>query len=242
MNPEDEAYDRDKPVIGLADSSNEFLGYLDTLLAEVDAASEDSPATQTKVTTSSAATYIQKQSVRHAQVTTHSDTDPDDIESPSNQPGTVACMPGWASGAFQVLMFEISGVSLGVPLVTLAGILKWSDSACRLPGQPVWHLGVLTHRSQRVVAVDTTWLIMPERIEPDREDPGKTGSHLLLIGEGKYGLLIDKIKTTDRLQNRDVRWRHDSDRRSWLAGIITDQLSVLLNVDALLEKIKQHEH
>ncbi|MEN8177573.1 MAG: chemotaxis protein CheW [Pseudomonadota bacterium] len=223
----------------LADSNNEFFSYLDTLLAEVDPSPEKVSGPQTKVTTPSAATYNQEQSNLHEDVDLHSGAGPYDGVTQTNESDAVARIPGWAKAPFQVLMFEVCGVTLAVPLISLTGILKLSGSLCQLPGQPVWHIGVLTNRSQKIVAVDTARLIMPERIDPERAQQAIPGSHLLLIGEGDFGLLIDKIKTTVKMDKGDVRWRHDPGQRSWLAGIIIGQLSVLLNVDALLVMIQE---
>ena len=80
---------------------------------------------------------------------------------------------------------------------------------------------------------------MPERVGPERVNIDRSGSYLLLIGEGKVGLLIDAINTTLKIDNRAVRWRLGSVRQPWLAGIIIERLSILMDVDGLLGMIQK---
>jgi purine-binding chemotaxis protein CheW len=148
-------------------------------------------------------------------------------------------MPRWAKAPFQVLMFEVWGVTLGVTLASLLGILELREAIYRLPGQSVWQLGILTHRQQKIVVIDTASLIMPERVGPERVNIDLSGSYLLLIGGGEVGLLFDAINTTLKIDNRGVRWRLGSVRQPWLAGIIIERLSVLMDVDGLLGMIQK---
>lgn len=239
MKPEEEGQERHNQPVDLADADKDFFNYLDTLLAEIDESAEIESKPQTQVTTSGAATHYQEASTQHQEVDLRPTSGTCDEPTREKRPGEGATIPRWANTPFQVLMFEVCGITLGVPLISLTGILKWNESLCRLPGQPVWHLGVLAHRSQRVVAVDTGRLIMPERIDPEVERQAVSGSHLLLIGEGDFGLLIDKIRTTVKMDKEDVHWRQVAGIQSWWAGIIIGELAVLLNVDALLEMIQE---
>ncbi|MEW8333314.1 MAG: chemotaxis protein CheW, partial [Candidatus Thiodiazotropha sp.] len=58
--------------------------------------------------------------------------------------------------------------------------------------------------------------------------------HLLLIGDGQRALAVDTICNTLMVDKEEVRWRSGSGIRPWYAGIIIQELSVLLDVDGIL--------
>ncbi len=222
----------------LDEADQEFFSYLDTLLAEIDGSFPVASKLQTKVTTPQAATDCQEQSILLEAVEQASDTGSTqgNVQLLASDSGDI---PHWARAPFQVLFFDVCGMTLGVPLVSLTGIMKKHEAFSRMPGQPVWHLGVVPHRQRNVVVVDTSRLIMPERIGPAREALAISGTHLLLIGKGDFGLLIDSIKDTVSMDVRQIRWRSNPVKNTWLAGIIIERLSALLNVDALLGMLQE---
>jgi purine-binding chemotaxis protein CheW len=145
-------------------------------------------------------------------------------------------LPDWAAETFQVLMFMVNGLSLGVPLASLVSIVRWQGiETCAMPGQPAWQRGVLTHQGRLVSVVETALLVMPERAA--RREVGQEG-YLLLVGDGSYGLLVDGISSTQAVRRNGVRW-YNGKRRPWLAGTLVEQLSALLEVDRLLEMLDE---
>ncbi len=152
-------------------------------------------------------------------------------ETPLREP--VEIVPEWGGSRFQCLPFKVRGMNLVVPLTALNSITEWDQDLTRIPGQPDWYLGVFVHRDQRVVVIDTAQLIMPERMDK-ASDKRQRGSHVLIIGDGRWGLACDSLQSPLTLEPQDVRWRRGEGYRSWMAGTVIDQLSVLLNVDALL--------
>lgn len=145
-------------------------------------------------------------------------------------------VPEWAGQPFQTLPFKVRGMNLVVPLTALSSITEWHRDLTQIPGQPDWYLGVLTHRDQHIVVVDTAQLIMPERLQRVAEKRQR-GSHILIIGDGRFGLACDSLQSPLLLNCKDVRWRRGEGYRPWMAGTVIDHLSVLLNVDAMLEMI-----
>jgi purine-binding chemotaxis protein CheW len=57
--------------------------------------------------------------------------------------------------------------------------------------------------------------------------------YVLLIGH-HWGLVVDGLASTARLDVNQVRWRMSADKQSWLAGVIVEQLSILLDAEGLL--------
>lgn len=149
-------------------------------------------------------------------------------------------VPEWGEGTFQCLPFRIRGMNLVVPLTELNSITEWDRELSQIPGQPDWHLGILIHRERRVVVVDIAQLIMPERL--DRASSERTrGSHVLMIGDGSWGIACDSLQSPLTLERASVRWRRGEGYRPWMAGTIIEHLSVLLNVDVILGMIRHKE-
>ncbi len=145
-------------------------------------------------------------------------------------------VPEWANEPFQTLFFKVRGMTLGIPLVALDSIAEWSSELTSLPGQQEWNLGVLVHRDQRVVVVDTAQLIAPERLSAAAGE-SRQGSHVLMVGNGKWGLACDSIQNPQILGKESVRWRRGAGLQPWMAGTVIDRLCILLDVDALLGMI-----
>ena len=143
-------------------------------------------------------------------------------------------VPDGVDEAFQVLLFEVGGIKLGIPLSSLVGILTFSGEASQLPGQPAWSLGVIVNRDEKVVVINSAKLLMPERLD---ENTSVTPQHLLLIGNGHRALAVDRICNTLLVDKEEVRWRSGSGIRPWYAGIIIQELSVLLDVDGVLKML-----
>ena len=222
------------------ESEYEFVSYLDSLLSEIDEMPEISGESVTKVANLDADTRHHRPDPTFPNEPdgdfSSVDTDTSDVVSPD--PAELPILPPWAHAPFQVLMIEIYGTTFGVPLISLREVLLCSDRPCQLPGQPVWQLGVLCHRDQQVVVVDTARLIMPKHSDRPREEWNLSKGYLLVVGEGEVALLIDKFDSRIKMEKQHIRWRCGSNGRRWMAGIIIDELSVLLDVDGLLSDLE----
>ena len=115
---------RNKQRIEQEDPNSEFFSYLDTLLAEIDETAKDVSNTKTKVDTDNADTRIMGESIPATDIDQSLDSGLGKQDAAQIKQHAVYRMPRWAKVSFQVLMFEICGVKLGVPLVSLLGILE----------------------------------------------------------------------------------------------------------------------
>jgi purine-binding chemotaxis protein CheW len=214
---------RSKPVISKVEEPDHALkSYLDTLLLEIEtvpnetvAVKEPPPVADTKV--------------EEAQ-----------ISEPKLEPKTQteqqqeSALPDWVESEFQVLLFKVNGITMGMPLNAMKGILNYNGEASQLPGQPAWSLGVIVNRDEKVVIIDSARFLMPERVTVDTQTEPK---QLLLIGEGDRALAVDTICNTLNVVKDDVRWRNGIHNKPWYAGILIDELSVLLDVDGVLQML-----
>jgi purine-binding chemotaxis protein CheW len=212
----------------LAQADQALVSYLDTLLSEIDEGDGRLVESAVKAALPQADTLEQKAN--------KVDT-PAAVADPAMAPAETPrpSVPDWAELPFQVLLFRVDGVSLAVPLFALCGILPLQEPLSQLPGQPAWTLGVQLNRDTKVVVLDTRRLLMPELDNAQKARPKQT--HLLLIGEGDRGLSVDSLEGTVTLEKEDVRWRGAAGQRPWYAGIIVEKLTVLLDVNGVVEML-----
>jgi purine-binding chemotaxis protein CheW len=211
----------------IAEPDRALKSYLDTLLSEIDDLVVVPPQVEVKEPLCDADIKVEEQTEAATGLASQTEIRP---ENSTLQPN----VPDWVEDTFQVLLFEINGIKLGLPLSSMAGILTFSGEASQLPGQPAWSLGVIVNRDEKVVVINSAKLLMPERMDEDA--PG-TPQHLLLIGDGLRALAVDRICNTLVVEKEEIRWRTGSGIRPWYAGIIIQELSVLLDVDGILKML-----
>lgn len=214
---------REQQTLEQPDSA--LASYLDSLLAEIDG-QVDSPARRQAVKgpTPQADTLLEERVSRAAA----EQTEIVDAEAEA----TLA--PPWAATPFQLLRVTLNGVNLVVPLKSLTGIMPLDGTINHLPGQPPWSLGVAMIHETKVVVVDTRRLLMPTA-----EGEELDYSHLLLIGEGDRGLAVDGISGTMNIDKEAIRWRSRVAQHPWYGGILVEELSVLLDVDGVMEMLRR---
>lgn len=141
--------------------------------------------------------------------------------------------PEWADGDFKALVVRLGSLRFAVPLVCLNSIALLGDdqALAAIPGQPEWHLGVMRYREQKLVVVDPARLLRLQAGEG-------SGSHLLVIGEGRYGLVCGAIEEQLTLRADKVNWRLAADRRDWMLGILPEQMCVLLDTDLIARRLQ----
>ncbi len=222
----------------LANMDRVVQGYLETLLSEAEVRPESAPTEPRSLSKgASSAPGIGSTPVLSS-VSQSVDPEQASERTAGGAPDQrESSLPEWAARHFQALLFDVAGVSLAVPLISLSGILKWSGERSVLPGQPDWHLGVFVHNGRRVGIVDTARIVMPERVAGAPPAGRLTQGHLLLFGEGRWGLRCDHLSGALEVENTDVRWRSWQGQRPCLAGTIVDRLCMLLDVEAVYREI-----
>lgn len=218
-----------------------LVNYLDSLLHDIQDPADRPVTAVSKVDISLADIPEQKQSqlgLENQSASSQDDKVP--VEKERHQQLSKKILPAWAATTFQILLFKVNGVLLGVPLTVLGGILKWSDKINAMPGMPTWILGMLLDRGHRILVMDTARILMPGRINNCPCDNCSRSGYVLLIQGTHWGLSVDELASTMLLQPYQVKWRDREDKRSWFAGVIVEQLSVLLDVDGLIGMLVQN--
>ncbi|NVK57526.1 MAG: chemotaxis protein CheW [Alteromonadaceae bacterium] len=133
---------------------------------------------------------------------------------------------------FQALFFEVAGLTLAVPLITLGGIHNLGKIG-PLFGKPSWFMGVMIHRDEKYNVVNTAQWVMPEKCDQSLEDQLHY-QYLIMLSDSEWGLASEKLVNTVSLSKEDVKWRQVSAKRPWLAGMVKDKMCALLDVDELI--------
>ncbi len=133
---------------------------------------------------------------------------------------------------FQALFFEVAGLTLAVPLITLGGIHRLNKLG-PLFGKPKWFMGIMLHREEKLSVVDTAQWVMPEKYDQNLADQ-LNYQYLIMLGDSSWGLASEKLVNTVSLTKADVKWRETSSKRPWLAGMVKDKMCALLDVDELI--------
>ena len=137
--------------------------------------------------------------------------------------------------AFQALFFEVAGLTLAVPLITLGGIHNLTKIG-PLFGKPAWFMGVMLHREEKLSVVDTARWVMPEKYDQTLADK-LNYQYLIMLGDSPWGLASEKLVNTVTLNKDDVKWRKANAKRPWLAGMVKDKMCALLDVDELISML-----
>jgi purine-binding chemotaxis protein CheW len=138
---------------------------------------------------------------------------------------------------FQVLLFEIAGMTLAVPLIELGGIHK-IDTINPLFGKPDWFKGVLLHREEKFNVVDTAKWVMPGQ-ESDKSVSATNYQYLIALGKSGWGLACEHLVATETLLPEDVKWRNLTGSRPWLSGMVKKKMCALVNVQQLISMLEQ---
>lgn len=140
-------------------------------------------------------------------------------------------------GEFQVLLFEVAGMTLAVPLTELGGIHQM-ETVNPLFGKPEWFKGVLLHRDEKYNVVDTAKWVMPEKSAEKLAESTKY-QYLIVLGESGWGLGCESLIATETLLPDEVKWRNVEGSRPWLSGMVKKKMCALVNVQQLINMLNQ---
>ncbi len=132
---------------------------------------------------------------------------------------------------FQVLYFDVNGVTFAVPLDELGGIHRKGELN-HLIGRPSWYLGLQTNRDSKLDVVDTAKWIMAEKLTDDSYK--EAYQYIVMLGESQWGLASSQLLGTETLNTEKIRWRKQVGKRPWLAGMVKDKMCALIHVEALI--------
>jgi purine-binding chemotaxis protein CheW len=146
--------------------------------------------------------------------------------------------PAWAQGRFDVLLFDVSGLTLAVPLISLGQIQPITDALTPLFGQADWFMGIQPTPAGKIRTVNTAKFVMPERYDETFLESAK---YVISIDGVPWGLAVDSVKQPVTLAPDDVKWRGERSKRPWLAGMVKDRMCALLDVPRIGQLLMEAE-
>lgn len=161
-----------------------------------------------------------------------------ELDAPLGAAGTPlipSAQPEWGNEPFECLLFDVAGLTLAVPLVSLGAIYPLDGQELTpLFGQPEWFLGILPCQAGNLKVLDTARWVMGERYRDDFRDALQ---YVISVQGYEWGLAVHSVSRSIRLDPREVKWRSQRTQRPWLAGTVIDHMCALLDVAALAELI-----
>jgi purine-binding chemotaxis protein CheW len=144
--------------------------------------------------------------------------------------------PEWAQERFDILLLEIDGLQLAVPLVALGQIHEIDEEITPLFGQSDWFMGLQKTSDGNVKVVNTAKFIMPERYKGQHNY-----KYVISINGLGWGLAVDGIKQPITIDPEAIRWRSKRDSRPWMAGTVKDHMCVLLDIPKVGEILQTQD-
>lgn len=135
--------------------------------------------------------------------------------------------PQWAQERFEVLLFEVAGLTLAVPLISLGQIQPLTDELTPLFGQADWFMGLQPTPGGKIRTINTAKFVMPERYQESFLEAAK---YVVSINGLPWGLAVDAVNQPITLEPDDVKWRSERGKRPWLAGTVKQHMCALLDV------------
>jgi len=133
--------------------------------------------------------------------------------------------PEWAQDPFDILLVDVNGLQLAVPLVALGQIQEIEEEITPLFGQSSWFMGLQKTPTGNVKVVNTAQFIMPERYKDEHNY-----KFVISINGLQWGLAVDAIKQPISIKPEEIRWRTKRESRPWMAGMVKDHMCVLLDI------------
>ncbi|MFT7560752.1 MAG: purine-binding chemotaxis protein CheW, partial [Flavobacteriales bacterium] len=135
--------------------------------------------------------------------------------------------PVWAQERFEVLLFEVSGLTLAVPLVSLGQIFPLTSELTPIFGQSDWMMGLLPTTLGKMRVVNTSLFVMPEKYDERFVESAK---YAVSIDGLPWALAVDCVNQPISLEPEDIRWRGQRGKRPWLAGTVKSEMCALLDI------------
>lgn len=158
-------------------------------------------------------------------------------------------LPLWAQEPFDVLMLDVGGLSLAVPLVCLGQIHTLSEELTPIFGRAEWFMGLLPKNTGKISVINTALYVMPERYSSEQLehykyivtlDPSGAQPDAGPEAASVWGLAVDRVDQPRCLQPEEVNWRPVRSARPWLAGTVKSAMCALVDVPRLQTMLNEN--
>lgn len=187
-------------------------------------------------------TSIETTSIETTEIVDQDFVEEDQLAEVANLEWAPNGLPQWAQSRFDVLLFNVAGLTLAVPLISLGQIYPLTDELTPLFGQADWFMGLQPTPMGKIRTVNTARFVMPEKYN---EALLANVRYVMSLDGVPWGLALDSVNQPMRLDPDQVKWRTDRSKRPWLAGTVKEHMCALLDVpriaQLLLDMDKNHK-
>lgn len=152
----------------------------------------------------------------------------------------LSVMPEWSQHEFQALFFKVEHMILATPLTELSRTIKIDRRIGQIPGQPSWFIGLLDDQDSRIGVLDTGQLIFGKLRGGQRDLVNNPFQRILITEDKRWGLACDEILSIGKLKPEKVRWRTSRQKRPWLIGTVIEELTAIVDIQALVPRRRTH--
>ena len=135
--------------------------------------------------------------------------------------------PKWAQSRFDALLFDVSGLTLAVPLVALGQIVSLKNDITPIFGQAEWFMGILATTLGKLKVVNTALFVMPEKYNEAFLD---SAEYAISLDGVPWALAVDKVTQPVSLDPEEIKWRGQRSKRPWLAGTVKSSMCALIDI------------
>lgn len=136
--------------------------------------------------------------------------------------------------SLRVLLCDIDGVTLAVPMDFLNNIIRWPEQGLTaLPEQAPWQLGVINQEH------DSQVIDLRHVLQTANPSTPLQASYIVIVDERRWGIACHQIKQIVTYQAAAIKWHDDLSQPAWSQGIIRDGLYHIVDIPALLLTLEQ---
>ena len=136
---------------------------------------------------------------------------------------------------FQVLLCDVAGVTIALPLVELGGIQKLTKIT-KIAKKPSWFMGVMLKGDEKLNCIDASAWIRPERYA-SQQNAQTNYQFAVQLGKTPYALCCDGVSTTLALSKDDIKWRENTKNTPWLVGLLKENMCALIDGAKMVQNV-----
>lgn len=146
--------------------------------------------------------------------------------------------PQWAQERFDVLLLDVAGLSLAVPLISLGQIVPLTEELTPIFGQSDWFMGIFPAQERKLRVVNTALFVMPEKYHASLQE---NVGYAVSLDAVPWALAVDKINQPISLDPDEIKWRTERSKRPWLAGTVKSAMCALLDIPKMAEILNRSD-
>jgi len=157
------------------------------------------------------------------------------VVEPPKTTNTAAAVTAERPDMLRLLLCDIDGIPLALPLSTLNNIVHWPQQGLQqLPDQPDWQLGLFSQKQKNSQVVDLRNLLQTES-----RSAAFQANYILLVDERRWGIACHRIGHIISCQSDAINWSDDLSQSPWFMGVVNDGQYQIIDIPAVLAALEQ---